>query len=433
MTIPIRCILILSIFSLAFQNISAQKDDYYNKEGIKYSNRTYIPNILSLQIYPESYPLDEAIIQLGSNDKLQISFDDLDGGIKTYMYTFIHCDALWNPSLIQAPEYIDGFYDDEIRDYAHSFNTTTTYTHYSYVFPNQYMRPRISGNYLMVIYMDDINAPVATARFMVSESLVRIDKLKVKRSGTASLMRTHQEIDFSIFPGSFNIPAPGRDLKVMILQNNRWDNAIKTIPPKNIRIDELDFDYDDLNNFEAGNEFRNFDIKSLRYNSEFVAAIRFDEHFDVYLKPSFVKTFKPYYSEQDINGKRLIKTEDMDRSDIEADYAMVHFILPMEYPFAMGSLYVFGALTYWDFLPEARMNYNYDKHQYECNLFLKQGYYNYCYAIAEPGKNAASLSVTEGNHFETENAYSILVYYRQPGQLYDRLIAVSNTSSIVGN
>lgn len=418
--------LVLCYFTIPLQ---AQTDDYFTQNTLRYNTRTYDVSVRSLQVHPVSYPLDDAIIQLNSDEKLSVSFDDLAGGIQVYMYTIIHCDAFWNPSPLQASEYIDGFYDDEIRTYIQSFNTTTHYTHYFFEFPNQYLKPRYSGNYLIVIYVDDPSTPVATARIMVAENSLKIDQLKIKRSSTASLMRTHQEADFKIIYNNSIISNPSRDLKVMILQNNRWDNAIKNIPPRNIRSDELDYDYDDLNNFEAGNEFRNFDIKSLRYNSEYVGAIRYNKQYDVYLKPGFSKESSPYYSETDINGRFLIKTEDMEDSSIEADYAMVHFVYPSEYPLSNGSLYVFGALSYWDFIPEAKMNYNFDKKQYECSLLLKQGYYNYCFAYLEQKKSSASLQKTEGNHYEAENNYTVLVYYRKPGQVFDRLVAVSHASS----
>jgi hypothetical protein len=80
------------------------------------------------------------------------------------------------------------------------------------------------------------------------------------------------------------------------------------------------------------------------------------------------------------------------------------------------------------------MEYNAEKGVYERALFLKQGYYDYCYATIDrkDPKRLASFEFTEGNYWESENNYTILVYYRQLAGRADELVGVANVNSLTG-
>ncbi len=411
---------------LATGTLTAQKDDsYYSARALRNQNKIYNPDLYTVLLHPLGNPLGTPVIALGSRQKLSLGFDDLAGGYKTYYYTFIHCDASWNPSPLRPNEYIQGFGHDEIRDYAYSFNTTMAYTHYSVDFPGPDMQLTKSGNYLLVVYQDDVQRPDFSMRFMVYENLVKIDNIRSGRASLPNAMNSSQEVDFKLRPGRYNIPAPSRDLKVVIRQNGRWDNAVTLTQPRNITPDELDYDYEEGNLFDAGNQYRQIDIKSLRYRSERIADIQYhSDGYHVFVRPDLPRAGRPYISEPDINGRMLIKTEDMERSETEADYAWVHFSLPFGYPLAQGSFFITGSLTYNTLQPNAKLSYNYESKQYEATLLLKQGYYNYLYVAAGSESNVGETALAEGNHYEAENHYSIWVYHREPGDIYDKLIAI---------
>ena len=93
-------------------------------------------------------------------------------------------------------------------------------------------------------------------------------------------------------------------------------------------------------------------------------------------------------------------------------------------------MYVSGAFNNWLFNNINLMEYNSPSGQYECTLLLKQGYYNYEYAFLKDGSTDGTASSFEGSHYETENDYMILVYYRNPQERYDRLIAVGMANSV---
>jgi len=434
---------ILSIFILVSSLISlAQKsgaddnqDDYYNSNFLRYEDYTYMKNIKTVRLSEESWELSPPLIRFASDQKLRLSFDDLDTKLKTYNYTVVHCDASWQPTDIMQNEYIDGFFENNISDFQYSFNTYRSYINYFVVFPNSNLNLIKSGNYIIKVYMDgDPEKLVLTRRFMLFEDMVTV--VPVLNAATIVSERNYkQEVDFTIFHSSYNITNPYADLKVFIMQNDRWDNASPNIKPLFVKDKELVYDYNDVNVFPGGNEFRHFDIKNLRYRSDRIKSFGHDSlnvnHID--LLPDEKTSFKKYYSTAtDINGKYTVKVEGNHNSDIEADYTYVHFFLPYTPLEVDGNFYIFGGLTDWHCIKENMLTYNVARGGYEGKLYLKQGYYNYQYVFIRDGENIPDVTYTEGSHVETENDYSIYVYHRMQGTYYDRLVGVKRVNSSRG-
>jgi hypothetical protein len=407
-----------------------QNQGEYEDYTVKNEDIIYKDNIKTVLLYKNSFEFSQPIITLFTNEKLKLSFDDLIDVVKTYKYTLIHCDANWETSEIQQNEYIEGFTEDFIEDYKFSFNTIIPYIHYELIFPTQYLKPTLSGNYILKVYLDnDEDENVAfTLRLMIVNPKVVLEA-KVKRAIHVQDMDYKQEIDFWINTNGFYISTPYKDLKVILRQNGRWDNIINNLEPRIINRDQLDYNYDGKIVFNGGNEFRDFDFKSMKYNSERIRKIdREYDAYDIFLRDDVSRPYKIYISEKDINGKKFIKTEDSNDSDIEAEYANVHFSLPYQTPLYDGNLYVFGSLTNWNFTKAGLMKFNFDNHHYETTMLLKQGYYEYVYMFLKKGSKTGDVTFIEGNHYETSNDYSICVYYRKPGTFYDKLIAVKEIS-----
>ena len=403
-----------------------------NKDFFLYGDFIHTNNIKTVLFNQRDFDLSDPIIRLNSNDKLILRFDDLDAGYKNYSYTIIHCDADWQPSELREFEYIEGFYEDEIRDFRHAASTRTSYTHYHLEFPNHNLRPTLSGNYILKVFLDgDRNNVAFTRRFMVLEERVIVEGY-VQQANLVRYRDRKQQVMFNINLGNYRVANPYRDMKVVITQNGRWDNAIRHIDPKSIMGNKLVYDYEDKTLFEGGNEYRRFDIRSLRHPSERVNDIQSSRrHWDVYLSADYRRSFHRYVSDNDINGRFQIKTLDARNDHIEGDYAWVHFHMPMETTIPEGHVYLMGALTDWTFTEENKMNYNYGEKAYELSLLLKQGYYNYKYAMLESENSKADIIYTEGSHSMTENDYTIYVYHREPGDLYDRLVGVGHLNSAI--
>ena len=412
-------------------NSDTSSTDYYGDNILRYEDFVYKKNIKTVQLRDESFELTKPILNLDSQEKLKLSFDDLDADFKNYSYTIIQCNANWEPSDLMANEYIDGFIENSVLDYRYSFNTLQKFTHYNFSFPNNSMRITKSGNYLLKVYQDsNPENLVITRRFMVFQNKVGIESKVTAASIIEDRLFKH-EIDFTIDHTGYPIVNPYGDLKIVITQNNRWDNAKTNLKPLFVKDQQLVYDYDQENVFDGGNEFRYFDTRSVRYHAGGIKAIQTDSlgiHID--LVSDEKRNFKRYYSQPDMNGDFLIKVQEGNNSEVEADYCYVTFFIPYDDPLTDGNLYVFGAFNAWKCCAENLMHYNPKRFGYECTLFLKQGYYNYEYVFLKDGESVADQTLIEGMHYETEDDYTIYVYHRQQGVFYDQLIGVKRLNSM---
>jgi hypothetical protein len=406
-------------------------DDYFIPDYLKFDDIIYKKNIKTALIHPEGAPLTFPIITLNTDEKLKLSFDDLDADRKNYSYTVVHCDASWNPTNWFYTEYIDGFHDEIITEYKFSFNTIQSYTHYNLIFPTTSLRIKRSGNYIVKVFQDyEEQNIVLTKRFMVFDKKVEVNGV-AKPASVIKDRYTKQEIDFSISNLEFDINEPYRDLKVTLLQNQRFDNAITNLKPTFTKPGHLVYEYDEGNVFIAGDEFRFYQNRNFRSANEKVAKYVFDENKknNIYLLPEDKRTFRRYSTQQDINGKFLIQTLDGYEGETDADYAFIHFYLPADAALMSGNPYVFGAFSDWKLLPEFQMHYDSTFKAYTAAPYLKQGYFNYQFVVDDSEKKAIDFSTFEASHFETENDYYILVYYQVFGTYYDQLVGYKRINS----
>ena len=400
-----------------------------------YQNTVYHDEIKSVQLYRDGNELSNPVYELGSDAHLVFKFDDLSEDVKNYSYTLIHCDANWNESYIQQSEYIDGFANNPVSDYAMSFNTTVKFVNYQVQIPNENCKPKYSGNYALVVFEDnDRQNLVLIHRFYVVEPLVRIDGL-VKRATFDPFNGDNQEVNFKIYNDRLKLLNPGEDIKVVLMQNRRWDNAVSDLKPSFIGENVLQYDYTKKNVFPGGNEFRYFDIRTNRHNGENVGRIEFFRpYYHVTLLPDAVRSNKAYSTYKEMNGNFVIESQDrVTDFNTECDYEFVHFFLPMESQLVGGSVYVFGALTDWNVNKTNEMKWNFEKAGYELTLLLKQGYYNYEYVYVPEGGKKVDSSNLEGTFFITENDYQIFVYYHDQASRYDRLVGFVIVNSAVKN
>ncbi len=407
--------------------------EYFSDKTLRYEDHEYVKNVKTIQLSTDPAILAPAFINLTSDNKLYLSFDDLDGDVKVYSFTLIHCNAKWEPSNILVSEYLDGFAENPISDYRFSRTTLQRYTHYSINFPNDGVKLTKSGNYLLEVYTDNdpVNV-VFTRRFLVYENKVSVDAT-VHAATIVENRNFKQEVDFNINYNSTEITNPFSEIYPVIMQNYRWDNAIVGLQPQFVKDQQLTYDYDDVNVFRGGSEFRWFDTRSLRYQSDRIQSIEKDSNsiYNVYLLPDEKRTYKRYVGTNDINGKFSIKTTDGGTDDVDADYAWIHFFLPWDPPTSEGTMYVFGAFSNFQCHTDCKMKYNYALKGYEASIFLKQGYYNYEYVLQRDNDKSADDFFAEGMHQETENDYAILVYFRRQGSWVDELVCVRRINSKV--
>ncbi len=425
---------LLACFQLAILISFAQgrENEYFRGDYQPNTDFIYKDKIKSVLLYKEGFEMSAPMARLNSDDKLIFSFDDLNGDYEKYEYTIVHCDADWNDSNLMPNEYLESFQTDYVKNFQYSVNTMTDYTYYSHYVPNDVIKWRFSGNYVLKVFTDgDPENVVFTRRFYIFDPKVNL-VANMKVPSKIDDRRTKQEVVFSIGTAGFPIADPFREILVTIMQNGRLDNAITDIKPREVSGTQLIYNYDGINVFDGGSDFRYFDLKSLRSNSMRVKSLEYSPEtgYQVYLHDDKVKKKNVYESTQEsMNGRYLIKNEDMNYTAFGADYAMVHFFLPDATPLIQGKLYLYGALTYWQYLPENELIYDFEAGGFRVSIYLKQGYYNYQYMLLPNDSKIGDVSFIEGTFFQTNNEYTFFVYYRPRGERYDRLINVSSIFS----
>jgi hypothetical protein len=390
--------------------------DYYFEDFV------YSENIKTVTFTPAGNPVEFPVVQLGTGDRLRLAFDDLDVQDKRYTYRIIHCDRNWKPSELDEVEYLDGFNGEEIRDSYHSISTKIPYVHYELILPNEYVRWTLSGNYLLVIFDED-NYPIISKRFLVVDPRVSVlaDFISPKK---VSELKTHQSLEITIDHEGLYVRDPLSEISVTVLQNFRWLDAVKDKKPKNIMGTRLLFDPFEPFTFPALKEFRNFDIRSLLYTSRYVYSIRATTNrIEVLLEKEKKRTYTHFISEPDANGLFVPDSQDNPHGIRGAEYVNVGFTLESPLPFEDYDVYVIGGFSDWQIYETNRMDYDATQGYYVADILLKQGYYDYYYALVDREGNV-DLSTLEGNWYETDNNYYVLVYLREFGSYYDKLIAL---------
>ena len=367
------------------------------------------------------------IFRLG--DSFQLQFDDLYGHEDNYYYQFVHCDYDWKPSQLSKNEYINGFEDQRIQDYTNSLATLQIYSHYTVSLPNRLTQLRVSGNYIIKILNEDREI-VFSRKFILFENLVSVP-MQVKRARNVNASYKKQNIDFAIRSQTITFQNPLKNVKVLLLQNGKFNNAITNVKPQYTIGNDLIYKYDTETQFWGGNEYFNFENKDIRASNNNISHI--DSNGGIYnshLYTSEGRANKPYTFFPDINGNFVVKNIGAQRDEIEADYSWIFFTLSAPTYFGKKDIYITGMFNNYDISPDNKMDYDAKKGVYEKAIMIKQGFTNYQYTIAEPNGKIDEENAIDGNFFETENNYFAIVYYRENNQRYDRVIGKGVATSV---
>ncbi|MCM1224770.1 MAG: DUF5103 domain-containing protein [Lachnospiraceae bacterium] len=370
------------------------------------------------------------VLLLDAGDQLIFSFDHLAEDRSYLRYRLVHCNADWQPSILVDTEFLNGFNEGRIDDYDFSQLTTTHYVHYELAIPNADVAPKASGNYLLQIYSeDDPNDIWLQCRFMVTEQTAGI-RSEITSRTDASINEGHQQLSIAIDTERSGVADPYNDIILQVQQDSRLDNEATLRHPLRMNGRRVAI-YEHMPEliFEAGNEYRRFEVISTTYPGMKVDNIAYiAPYYHATLMEDLPRSEGRYEYDQTQFGRFKIREYNSEQSDIEADYVVVHFSLDMPHE-QDAMVFIDGDLTHRRFDPEALMTYNRATGRYERSMLLKQGAYNYQYLTLPKGKDSATTAPIEGNYYETAHEYLIKVYARSPGERYDRLIGVSTIYS----
>ena len=363
---------------------------------------------------------------VGLDEMLILEFDVLNNLEEDFYYVIEHYNYDWTPSQLMKTEYINGMDNLRIVDYINSFNTYQIYSHYQLKIPNQQTRLKVSGNYLIKIF-DDYGDLVFSRKFMVQEKISKI-QVQVRRPREVSLINEAQSVDFKVSSSNINFNNPMQTVKTAIIQNNNLKTAIYGLKPQFIMVNELVYRFIDESLFMGGNEYLFFENRDVRSANQGVQYIDLKEIYHSYLFTDIQRKYQKYTYNPDINGGFKITVLDREDPRIEADYTYVHFSLLSE-EIVNSSVYVFGGFNNFSIDKSNQMSYNFQKGIYEVSIMLKQGFYNYKYVVVDE-KNDLQEGFISGNFDETENNYVVVVYYRDLGSRYDKLIGIGSANSV---
>ncbi|MEJ7740860.1 MAG: DUF5103 domain-containing protein [Chitinophagaceae bacterium] len=413
---------IFLICLLSFISVEAQVPD-----------RVYSARIRSVKFNVYGNPLAYPVWKLNSSDRLELHFDDLDANVKNYSYTYQLCNADWSPAMVSQFDFITGFSQMRLTNYRISSIALTRYTHYQAVLPERNSLPSRSGNYLLKVFLDGDTSKLAFTRcLLVVDQKVDVGA-QIQQPFNGQIFRTHQKIQFTVNTSKLNLMNAIQQVKVSILQNNRWDNHLHDIRPTFIRQGSLEYNTENDCVFPAGREWRWLDLRSFRLQSDRVERADYGKNStDIYIKTDLDRSQQRFVFYRDNNG--MYYNEALESINLlwQSDYATVHFryLPPGKMAFPRKEVYVFGELSNYGSADSAKMRFNERDGVYETSLFLKQGYYDYAFITKEENNRSPSFEFTEGNFWDTENNYTILVYYRQQGGRTDELIGFARINSL---
>ena len=394
-----------------------------------YETRAFSDRFKTIRTDVEGRDLFPPIIELNSNEHITISFDEMTEEASYLQYSIVHCNADWRPSALSELEYLDGFNTNPIETFDYSIATFAHYVHYSLTLPNEDVQFKASGNYVLLVYPE--NEPeqiLLQVCFSVYENDILVAPSVTSRTDI-DYNREHQQVSVSLNANNYRIQNPYNELKVSVTPNGRRDQEVIVNRPLRVQGNQVIFDHDRNLIFEAGNEFRRFEMVATRYAGLGVEKIyHFDPYYHVVLATSEPRAETSYLYDKTQNGRFVIRQSGANDSDTEADYFVVHFTLDSD-PISGGKIYIDGEMTNHLYTPYNEMVYNPETGQYEKTLLLKQGSYNYQYLFLPDGASSATAAPVEGNYYQTVNEYLVKVYHRAPGERYDKLIGIGMTYS----
>lgn len=393
--------------------------------------RSFSSRIRSLQLVLNDNVQDPPVMRLGGDDVLFFSFDEMSHEYHRFTYKITHCNYLWEQSDIFEIDYLDGFNDMPIEDWENSENTTVLYTNYSFAIPNENVSLKLSGNYKVEVFDDDADdEPVAEYRFSVVEPCVALSAA-VSGNTDIDLNTSHQQVSFTVHHNKYNIQNPANEIYAVVYQNRRFDNAVSNITPTHITGKELQYVYNEKLIFDGGNEYRRFELTNPNVPGMNVNAVGYSEPF--YHASLYVDTPQRFHSaRRDENGRYFINTLEGYGTDIEADYVFVHFALETPYR-SDGDYYLLGDFCGNGFSSDNKLLYDAHSGVYKTSMLLKLGLYNYSYVWLPDGAEQALNEPIEGDFYDTDNEYLILIYHREFSSRYDKLIGVGRLNYKLDN
>jgi hypothetical protein len=395
------------------------------------------PFIRSVKLFKAGDQTASPVLYLGQPDQLELHFDDTEGALKAYYYTLQLCNADWTEARLPAFDYLKGFITQRIQNYRVSSGVQTRYMHYQTLIPERNSGPTRGGNYLLKVFLnDDTSQLVFTRRVVVVNKKVSV-MAQVLQPFNANFFLTHQRLTIGVTPQQLPINAISpQEIKVVITQNDQWHTARMLTRPTIFRGNFYEYSDEEQTLFAAGQEWRWFDLRSMRLRGERIQRIVDSDtsaRTDVFVQTDTERVGQLYLFYRDYNGKYLIENIDNPLPHTQGEYGWVHFSLrPLGgRRYNDKEVFVTGEWSGYELTDAYKMEFDVAQGLYKKAIYLKQGFYNYGYLTRSVlgADQQPSFEYTEGNFWGTENEYSVFVYFRPFGARADELIGYARVRS----
>ena len=370
-------------------------------------NRIFSSRVKSLTSIVNGDWQNRPVMTLNSSDVLSIGFDEFSHNYHRLVYHLDHCEADWSVSEdIFESDWLHGFNDEPIDNYLNSINTTVLYTHYQLTIPNDRCQLTMSGNYRLTVYDEDnANEKLLEVEFYVVEPVMTIG-MEATTNTDIDHNVSHQQLSISLLYNNLRITNRDEQLYTVVMQNWQEDATRRNIQPNHITPHGLLWQHNRQLIFDGGNEFHKFEVLDVTHPTMGIDRIRWDgTNYQVY--PFAATVCRNYLTDVDTDGAFCIRNSDNFESEHTCDYVWVNYELQSPY---QGELYINGQWTTDANKEHYLMRYDGERKIYYTALLQKQGYYNYRFVTAD-GK----LAPSEGNFYQAENRYQVLIYYKEVG------------------
>lgn len=390
------------------------------------------PELRTFLLHPAGQAQSLAVAPLGEVGALSLQFDDVSANTQALNYTWVHCNRNWNPSPLLSTEYLEGFLEGQLHQGTLSFNTYLPYSHFSDQLPHANCMPRISGNYYLLIYEQDPNDYLVKYPVVFYENAAGIQS-SIHRTADVSLTKTHQEIDALVDLSGFSVQNPFSDVQLSLVQNRNWA-SLRTLAPRYLRNGSYDFDYNNGENaFPGTNIFRFLDSKNIPVPTLRIPKYELQDLWRAFILPDKPRGIDPFVNQDDARGAYVPRKQGASPST-EADYIWLDFWVEDLERSGQRNLFVVGDFNQYRQAEEYQLVYDEKEQAYRGSVLVKQGYLEYHLAEWDAETQRWDLQYTEANHWNCPNDYTAILYLREWGQRYDRVIGYSplRTDGILG-
>lgn len=381
------------------------------------------PGFRTLKVQLQDAFMAPPVMRLGSADRLVFSFDQMGDAHSYLRFRIVPCNAFWEEENILESEYLEGFNEAPVEDYAYSSGGFRHYVNYRIPLCETGMVPTVAGNYLLQVYdEDDPDATLLQARFGVLDPKVSYTEATADAHTPNGNNESWQQVQFRLNPGTLQLRDPLAEL-ITTVEQDGLPIPGGAISPQRVDGNALVYNHRPELTRPAGNEWRRFETSRIQGPTGMhVDSVRyFDDGYTAYLTPDLPRTDTPYYLDRTQHGRFMVHEYYGTDPDLSADY--VNTVFTLYAPWLPRDAVVRLDGEFVRSLSPQERTLTRQGDIFTITLPLKQGLYNYRYTLLTPG--GEDPSPIEGDKYETENEFTVKTYYRPPLSRHDFLVGTA--------